>query len=114
MRTFAARMRDIEERRYDDVPEADPTTSEGAKAILGSRGGKKAARLALATLWEAAKEWQQGYLPTARINAPLRVLDALHTIGLVEPADDDRGVAIRLRLTPLGIQMAARAQRGDG
>lgn len=114
MRTFAARQRDLDERRYDDdAPDADPTTSEGARQILSSRGGKKAARIALAELWQTAKQWREGYLPTARISAPLRVLLALERAGLIEVAEDDRGMALRYRLTSTGVQMAAKAQTGN-
>lgn len=113
MRTFADRQKDLAENRYDaEDLSIDPTTPNGAKALLSSRGGKKAAQLALSTLWEAKKQWREGWLPTAKINAPLRVLEALHTIDLIEQANDDRGVAIRLRLTPKGVILAAKAQFG--
>jgi hypothetical protein len=107
MRTFAARQRDMDEARYEDAPaETDPKTITGAKTILSSRGGKKAAKIALAQLWRAANNWEQGYMPTATLNAPLRVLEALETMSLIERADDDRGVAIRFRLTDKGLTMA--------
>lgn len=106
MRTFAARQRDLQEARYEEAPaDLDPKTTSGAKAILASRGGKNAARVAIKELWDAACQWSSGYLPTARISAPLRVLEALETMGLVERADDDRGVAIRFRLTHRGLNM---------
>lgn len=126
MRTFAAANRDRMENRYavDDVlPEADGKTPAGAKTILASRGGKKAARHATATLWEASRKHREGFMPTARINAPLRVLEALETAGLIERAQDGghspataeeyledttrRGVAIRFRLTEFGLRVAA-------
>lgn len=110
MRTFAARQRDAEESRYDTSGAADPATVEGAKAILSSRGGKKIAKVALGQFWDAARQWSEGYLPTAVLSAPLRVLLALETMGLIERADDDRGVAIRFRLTQRGI-MLAKGQR---
>ena len=106
MRTLADRQRDITESRYDTSGAADPKTVEGAKAILASRGGKKIAKVAIGQLWDAAGRWYDGYLPTAVISAPLRVLEALETIGLIERADDDRGVAIRFRLTQIGINLA--------
>lgn len=104
MRTFAARQRDVMESRYDTSGAADPATAEGALAILSSRGGKKIAQVALGQLWEAAQQWADGYLPTAVLSAPLRVLLALETTGLIERAKDDRGVAIRFRLSPRGLQ----------
>jgi hypothetical protein len=110
MRTFAARERDIQEARYIDPEAADPTTPDGATAILASRGGKQAARHALAALWRAAQAWREGYEPTAKIPAPLRVLQALETLRLIERATDDRGEAIRFRLTAKGIKMAENAR----
>ena len=107
MRTFAARRRDIAEARYDDAPDADPEMADGAKAILASRGGKKIAKVALGQLWDAARQWSEGYLPSAVISAPLRVLLALETMGLIERAQDDRGVAIRFRLTKRGLHLCA-------
>lgn len=114
MRTFAARQRDLQEARYDDAPDADPATVEGAKAILSSRGGKKIAKVALGQFWEAAQQWADGYLPTAVLSAPLRVLLALETMGLIERAQDDRGVAIRFRLTMRGLMQIKRKISGDG
>lgn len=105
MRTLAARQRDLAEARYDDAPDADPETVEGAKAILASRGGKKIAKVALGQFWDAARQWSGGYLPTAVLSAPLRVLLSMETMGLIERADDDRGVAIRFRLTPRAIRL---------
>ncbi|MBL4929372.1 hypothetical protein [Fuscibacter oryzae] len=114
MRTFAAHQRDQDQGRYDDEDQLgmqhDPTTRDGAMAILSSRGGKKAAQIAILTLWRAAKDWRDGYMPTARIGAPLRVIQALENIGLVEVAEDDRGMALRFRLTPKGALMAAKRQ----
>lgn len=111
MRTYADRQKDLQSARYDDEdPTIDPTTPSGAKRMLATLGGKNAAKLAIACLWEARKEWRDGWMPTARIPAPLRVLEALNTVGLVEQADDNRGVAIRVRLTATGVQMAAKAQ----
>lgn len=107
MRTFAARQRDLQETRYEGTPmEVDPKTTAGAKATLATRGGKNAARVAIKELWAAACQWSSGYLPTAKISAPLRVLEALETMGVIERADDDRGEAIRFRLTQKGLRLA--------
>lgn len=94
---------------YDTLgKDLDPTTQEGAKAMLSSRGGKKAGQIAIAELWKATRIYNAGYLPTARISAPLRVLLALETLGLIERANDNRGRAIRFRLTPSAALMAAK------
>lgn len=113
MRTYADRLDELNERRYTDEAGStrhhDASTDAGAKAILSSRGGKKAAQLALAQLWEQAKQPGHGFLPTARISAPLYVLRALQTLGLIEEAEDERGKAIRFRLTFTGKQQARAA-----
>lgn len=113
MRTFAARQAELNERRYsDDASDTrhyDHTTQEGARAILSSRGGKKAAQIALAQLAAQAREPGEGFLPTARLSAPLHVLYALQTIGLIIEADDNRGRAIRFKLTAMGLAYAAKA-----
>jgi hypothetical protein len=109
MRTFAQRQIDLAERRYQSFGEgADPKTDEGAMLIIGSRGGKAAAKVAVAELWKASQEWTEGWLPTAKISAPLRVLEAMETLRLIERADDDRGRAIRFRLTTTGRRLAAK------
>lgn len=110
MRTFAQRQIDIAERRYQSMEEgADPKTDLGAMLIISSRGGKAAAKVAVNELWEAANTWPDGYLPTARISAPLRVLEAMETLRMIERADDDRGVAIRFRLSMTGLKLAKAA-----
>lgn len=106
MRTYADRQRDLEGDRYtapSDTRHHDPKTKTGARAIVGSPGGKKAAQFALVDLWNQAEEKGQGYLPTARIRAPLYVLEALETLGSIERATDDRGRAIRFRLTEAAL-----------
>lgn len=109
MRTFAQRQIDLAERRYQSMEEgADPKTDKGAMLIVSSRGGKAAAKVAVGELWKAANTWAEGYLPTAQISAPLRVLEAMETLKLIERADDDRGVAIRFRLTMTGLRLAAK------
>jgi hypothetical protein len=113
MRTFAARQNDTAAARYEDDGETlDPTQPNDAKRMLSTRGGAKAAKIALAELWAQANEAGQGYLPTARLSAPLRVLTALETIGVIERADDDRGNAIRFRLSSYGLDMALQAEKG--
>ena len=111
MRTYADRQQDVGQGRYalsSDTRDFDPTTLEGAKAILSVAGAKKAAKFALNDLWKQAQEPGQGYLPTARINAPLRVLQALETLGMIEKAQDDRGRAFRYRLSPTGLRQAKK------
>lgn len=110
MRTFAAYQNDTASARYEDEAEnLDPTKPADAKRMLATRGGGKAARHAIAELWAQANEAGQGYLPTARLSAPLRVLTALETVGVIERATDDRGRAIRFRLTDAGLTAAVRA-----
>ena len=87
----------------------DPTVPADAKRMLASRGGGKAAKIALAELWKQANEPGQGYLPTARLSAPLRVLIALETVGVIERATDDRGRAFRFKLSDAGLTAAVRA-----
>lgn len=83
--------------------DVDPTTPEGAKLMLRSRGGKKAAGRAMVQLWRIKQRYMDGYLPTAQILAPLRVLMALELIGQVERAEnEDNQLAWRFRLTPKG------------
>jgi len=126
MRTFAASQKDKMESRYSSdtaLPNVDGKTKAGAKEILSSRGGKKAASHATANLWEAANKFSGGWLTTAKVNAPLRVLEALETAGLVEKAEDidlnkiqssedylgfeSRGHAWRYRLTDFGKKVAS-------
>lgn len=118
MRTFAARERDLAESRYqadaEDTRHHDPSTAEGAIAILKSKGGKAAAQHALGALWRQANQPGEGYLPTAQIPAPLHVLRALQRSGLIKEADDERGRAIRFRLSTDGVQIAAQAAAAKG
>ena len=112
MRTFAARQRDIEQSRYlaeGDGTQFDPRTIEGAKGLLSTRGGKKAAQQAVAALWTAAKRWRDGYLLRTELVTPSRVLEALHTLKLVERMENAEG-RLGYRLTPSGVATAAKAQ----
>lgn len=110
MRTFADRQREVVTGRYADAEtNLDPTKPVDAKRMLSTPGGSKAAKIALAELWKQANEAGQGYLPTARLSAPLRVLIALETVGVIERATDDRGKAIRFKLTDAGLTAAVRA-----
>jgi len=111
VRTYADRQQDVGQGRYalsSDTRDIDPSTKEGATAILSVAGAKKAAKIALDQLWKQAQEPGQGYLPTARISAPLRVLLALETLGLIEKATDDRGRAYRYRLSLEGLRQAKK------
>ena len=82
-----------------------------AKAILSSKGGGKIAKISIQELWRQANTAGQGYLPSARLSAPLRVLEALETLGVIERATDDRGRAFRFRLSDLGLEMAIRKEK---
>lgn len=123
MKTFAQAQKDKLESRYtsDTMPDVDGTTIKGAKAILSSRGGKKAAKHALASLYKASVDFREGWLVTAQINAPLRVLQALVCTGLIEQNDNaaefpmtesqyafnqGRSHVWRYRLTDFGKQIA--------
>lgn len=114
MRTFSNKQTDIETGRYGEAKtDLDPSLKADAKHMLASAGGGKAARLALGQLWAQANDAGRGYLPTARLSAPLRVLTSLETLGVIERATDDRGVAIRYRLTDAGLTAAVRATDGE-
>lgn len=113
MRTYADRHGERASRHHDAEDRTlDPTQPADAKRMLSTRGGGKAARHAIAQLWAQANEAGQGYLPTARLSAPLRVLTALEAVGVIERATDDRGRAIRFRLTDAGLTAALRATEG--
>ena len=105
MHTYAKKL--YEGDRYSGARH-DPATKEGAKMILSSQHGKDTAKISIAELWKQSHEVGGGWLPTARIGAPLHVLVALETVGVIERANDDRGRAIRFRLTHRGIDMAMR------
>lgn len=118
MRTYADRERDLSEGRYasdaDDIEQHNPRTPEGAKAILASRGGKKAAQLALAAIWKAHKADTIGKrkaLFREHIPAPFRVLRALETMGLIEETHDDTGLLECFRLTESGLRAALVADK---
>jgi hypothetical protein len=105
MRTLADKQEDRASGRYaSGAVDIDPSTPAGAKTMLSTLGGSKAAKIALGELRGVEG---QGYLPTARISAPMRVLVALETMGLIERANDDRGRAIRFRLTELSLKQVA-------
>lgn len=105
MRTFSVYQRDLQEARYTGEKH-NPEDRAGANAILSQREGKASAKRAIAELAAQAKLPGQGYLPTARLSAPLHVLVALTTVGVVEKANDDRGKAWRYRLTAQGRKMS--------
>lgn len=129
MRTFASRQEDLRTKRYSDtdlMQDVDATTVEGAKAILVSAGGRKASRRALATLWKGSKDHRAGWVTAAKIDAPVRVLQALCMTGLVEAAEDSgtlpetadlylygivRGISLRFRLTNMGKAYAQKAEK---
>lgn len=94
MRTFAAAQKDRLESRYtsDDMPDLEGNTVAEARTILSSRGGKKAARLALRDLYQAWQRHPEGWLPTAQIRAPLRVLNSMTLAGLIEKGEGSRDI----------------------
>lgn len=127
MRTFAARQADLDTKRYADTDlnvEEDGMTVESAKKILVSAGGRKAAKLAIRDLHDASIKFRDGWLPTAQIRAPLRVLQSLVLTGLIEKADSadfpmteaqlvenaGRAHAWRYRLTAMGKSIARSRQ----
>ena len=133
MRTFEQRQRDLACRRYDSDDQGrneDGVTKSSAQHILSSKGGKAAAKIAIGELWSEVGRTGSGYLPTARLSAPLRVLQALETVGLIERATDGgtlpltaedyeigangRGHAIRFRLSDMGLKMAMKVNLAQG
>lgn len=116
MRTLAAKMTDEATRRYaEEDASLDPTVAADAKKMLASVGGSKAAKHAIAELFAQASKPGQGWLPTARISAPMRVLMAMTTVGVLEMADDNEERetrAIRFRLTESALDMAVKGIKG--
>lgn len=109
MRTFAARQRDIEQSRYlaeGDGAQFDPRTAEGAKGLLSTRGGKKAAQIAISEMWKAAKTRAGWGVLADEASAPIRILLALTTLGIAEQIEGED--APTYRLTPNGAVMAAK------
>lgn len=105
MRTFEAFQRDQAEARYAQE-QHNPESEAGARAILSQRNGKFTAQLVVKELAAQARLSGPGYLPSARLSAPLHVVIALCTIGVVEKAEDGRGRAWRYRLTAFGRKQA--------
>lgn len=122
MRTFAARQADLLTRRYteDDLTQETGETVESARRILVSAGGRKAAKLAIRDLHRASVQFRDGWLPTAQIGAPLRVLQSLALTGVIEKresaafpeteaqlaANQGRRHAWHYRLTEMGRDIA--------
>jgi hypothetical protein len=116
MRTLAAKMRDTGTSRYetDQSRDLDPTRLTDAKRILTTAGGAKAAKNAIGEMWAQAQRTGGGWLPTARLSAPLRVLQAMVTIGVLEQATDNderQTVALRFRLTERGLDAAVASRK---
>jgi ketopantoate reductase len=119
MRTLAAKLNDTGTSRYqgDQSRDLDPKSLADAKKILSTAGGAKAAKLAIAELWKQAQAVGGGWLPTARLSAPLRVLQSMVTIGVLEQADDNeerQTVAFRFRLNERGLDAAVAASARTG
>lgn len=114
MRTFADSQRDHAERSYspeaDDTSQHDPFTVQGAKAILSSRGGKKAAQLAIAAIWEIQRRNPAAQTHGDDLPAPFGVLRALETLKLIEEPREAYGLAGCFRLTSVGMAQAAKAE----
>lgn len=118
MRTFADREKELAEGRYDgtgdDTGQHNPKTPDGARAILASRGGKKAAQLAIAELWAAHKREQGSRRAAVNmefLSAPARVLRALETLRLIEETHDHTGLMDCFRLTESGLRAALVAEK---
>ena len=125
MRTYAYRQEDLATSRYekeaDEFLRLDPTNPTEAKAILASKGGRVAAKRALAQLWKANNETLSGVVKMAHISAPYKVMVALETMQLVkrEEGFTEKDVtvddymsrkAVRFKLTGKGKKLAAEAQ----
>lgn len=121
MKSYADAQRHKKEFENDkDMANLTGATKEEARIILSSHGGKQAAKHAIATLYEASQKFREGWMPTARINAPLRVLRSLELTGLVErqqhasfPTTENeyalnqgRSHVIKYRLSEFGKQVA--------
>ena len=121
MKSYADAIRHKREFENDkDMANLKGDTVEEARTILTSHGGKQAAKHALATLHQASIKWKEGWLPTAQINAPLRVLKALELTGVIESQqqaafpmtegeyalNQGRAHSIKFRLTALGKKIA--------
>ena len=114
MRTLAAKLNDDKNSRYADDNgghDLDPTLLCDAKKMMSAPGAKKAAAFAIEDLLVQAGKAGQGWLPTATIRAPIRVLMALTTLGVLEMADDNaerQTIALRFRLTEKALDAAAK------
>lgn len=120
MKSYADALRQKNEYENDSrMSNLTGRTKDEARIILTSRGGKNAAKLALADLYAAYVQFPDGWLVTARIRAPLRVLNALELTGLIERAEGtasfptnvaeyeaNRSHAYKYRLTEFGRQVA--------
>lgn len=121
MKSYADSIRHKREFENEkDMANLKGETKEEARIILTSHGGKQAAKHALAELYAASVKWPQGWLPTARIPAPLRVLKSLELTGVIESEQEasfpmtegtyalnqGRSHVIKYRLTALGKQIA--------
>ena len=128
MRTFAARQNDLKTNRYSDtdlMQHETGMTVESARAILVSAGGRKAAKRAIAQLYATSKAHREGWLASAALNAPVRVLQALILTGVVEQnqtvnineidAEDymraDKDWVWKFRLTELGKHIGREKEK---
>ena len=119
MRTYADRQKDLKSNRYSDtdlMERESGMTVNSARAILVSAGGRKAAKRVIAELYSASKAHREGWLASAVLSAPVRVLQALILTGVVEQnqtvnineidAEDyikaDKDWVWKFRLTELG------------
>lgn len=117
MRTLSANLADKANRRYQggDFHDLDPTNPRDAKNMLATGQGRKIATIVAQELLLQSDKPGGGWLPTARLSAPLPVLLAMETLGAVERADDNterQTVAYRFRLTDKILDAAMKA-RGE-
>ena len=114
MRTLSLKLKDAEQNRYavNSHSGLEPTTRAEAALVLRSAGGSKIAKIAIKHLWDQSTKEGGGWLPTAVLEAPARVLKALELVGVIEQAldmEERDTIAWRYRLTELGLQHAIQA-----
>lgn len=114
MVTYAERQQELINRQAHDWGiHLDVSQVKDAKILLASTGGKKAAKLAIADLYQhALKRGIDHCMVPADIGAPVRVLLALVTVGILEDGtESSEAVVRRYRLSPKGIEMAIAAEQ---
>lgn len=99
MRTYAAHKADLERLRYADKAQYDPTTVEGAKAVLANRDANIWARQLIARIHRnGVAHYEQ---------TPIQIVTALETLGLIKK-QDPKNKTSPLVLTGKGEVLAAQ------